>query len=96
MLVTLDNLVALGACRADRAKFLNTFGQSVDVTYDNLVKAYAAKIDVGWWAERVFGKAYNEAVAGPRKAYNEAVAGAWKAYEEACARAIVSLVPHDV
>lgn len=79
MRVTLGDLKRLGACSED-AKFEREFGSFADVTAETLARAFAAKINVDWWARQVFGSAYEEATAT-----------AWRAYEEATATAILAL-----
>jgi hypothetical protein len=52
MIITHEQLKALGACADQRAMFVERFGESVDVTMAN-VDACAQGFDVTWLAQHV-------------------------------------------
>lgn len=51
--VTRDDLVRLHACSEQRILFSAVFGESVEVTEENVRKALNAGLDVGWLAHQM-------------------------------------------
>ena len=52
--ITLKMLDDLGACEYMRDRFYRTFGQGVEVTVENVVKAQNANLPLYWLAAKVF------------------------------------------
>lgn len=100
--VTVEDLHALGACHPAIAKFEATFGAHVDVTLENVDRAFQADINVDWWARKVLGSEYEQKRAqawaeyqrGRAQAlaeYERVKAQAWAEYERVTAQTIVAL-----
>ena len=81
--VTLDDLKKLRACSDDVAKFKAEFGSYAEITVENVMRAFAAKIDVDWWAIAVFGSDYQAALAPLDRDYQAARASLYRDYQAA-------------
>ena len=83
MLITLEILKAKNACRDQIELFQETFGDAVEVTQENCLKAARASLDFGCLLDRKQRAAYEVAKAPLWAAYREAEAPLLAAYEEA-------------
>jgi hypothetical protein len=87
--ITLAQLRNLGACVDQLEIFERTFGDSAEVSHENIPKALAAELDVAWIAWRALG---GPAGAAYRAATTPAQAAFATANEEAGAALVAALV----
>lgn len=54
--VTVQSLIDLRACNYQIELFQETFGNSCELTRENLQRASEVKLDLIWWIQKVYGK----------------------------------------
>jgi hypothetical protein len=92
MNVTIEDLKKMSACALVVSALAELFGESVEVTETNILAAYAAGIDVDWWACQVFAE-YQRVTAPAWAEYQRVTAPALAEYQRVRARLICELAP---
>lgn len=91
MYVDVAFLKALNACADQVELFSAVFPDGCAVTKNTLETAYKAGLDLEWFGSKVFGAAYDAALAGAGAAYDATKREAWAAYEAAVIDVILGL-----
>jgi len=60
MIITVDTLKSMGAC--DTVPFVRCFGESAEVTRENLLNAIDSQLPVDWLGKKLFGDKYTDAM----------------------------------
>lgn len=71
MIITVDMLKSLGAC--DVRPFVRCFGNSAEVTRENLMGALDSWLPIDWLGNKLFGDGYADAMAIHRSAFVKAM-----------------------